>query len=333
LLYMNTARAVIALLFLALAQNSCGQPTTPYLHEVFYGKCLEKNPTDANCSLLWETFALGAAKDMRIVTDLDFMPFFQVANFSTPKDNALFWSGNKNFANTLAADGTRFTTLEETSTGYVLNGLQWCGKPASNDTSPDFDYENPCAYAKNSSYYGSQGVWNQCSYHFANNVQGNVTIILQPQQLFYGSGPYLAYRNTSIFYLIELPTMNTTLVSAITILLLANTTRAPNEKCGSGSLKDLHNDIYTKFQFLPKCVDDPNKIIDILCNDGQENTPECMAAYMTAHDTPVTPKDSRGLLVWAILGSCVSVVLMVAVVLLYINVVKLRNQLIYEPIR
>jgi len=299
------------------------------------GKCFEKNPASAdslsaplvNCSELWESFAAGAQKDMRMVTDNDFKPFFQVAKFNSPKDNALFWSGNKNFANRLAADGTRFTTLEETSTGYILNGLSWCGKSFVNGTQPAFDYVNACDYAQNASYYGSQGVWNSCSRYFATSVTGGVNVLLQPVRLYYNSGPFLAYRNTSIFKLIELPSMNTQTVTNIRILLLINTTSAPLEQCGSGSLKDLSDDIVAKFHFAPTCIDDPEKIIAVLCDEGQENTPECMAAYMTAHE------ESRSILAWAIIGTCASAVLLVAVIVLVFNIAKMRKQLHYAPIK
>lgn len=76
------------------------------------------------------------------------------------------------------------------------------------------------------------------------------------------------------------------------------------------------------------------KIIEILCDGGQDNTPECMAAYMAAHDTPapVAP-NNRGYLVWAIIGTCVSAVLAIAVVVLAANVVKMKNQTQYTPLR
>lgn len=293
------------------------------------GKCFEKNyaQNTTNCSYLWETFSMGAEKDMWGTTIDDFQPFFNVATFNSPKDNALFWSGNKNFANRLAADGTRFTTLEETSTGYILNGLSWCGKRYENGTPPAFDYQNSCDYAQNKTYFGSQGVWNQCSRSFAISAIGQVNVILQPQPLYYSSGPFLAYRNTSIFKLIELPSMDVNRVTGIRILLLINKASAPKEMCGDGSLKDLRNDIVAKFPFEPFCIDDPEKIITILCADGQENTPECMAAYMTAHEAP------RSILVWAIIGTCTTVILLITVIGLVLTISKMRKQLQYIPIR
>lgn len=177
-------------------------------------------------------------------------------------------------------------------------------------------------------------MWNQCSHFFATNASGAITVLLQPQNLYYDHGPVIAFRNTSIFSMIELPSMNTSSITSITILLLANKTLAPDEICGHGSLVDLRNAIYTKFHFEPSCVDDPEKIIGILCQDGQEHTPECMAAYMTAHNTP--PDDGisrRELLVWAIIGTSASGVMLLAVIVLAYNVIKMRAQPQYIPVR
>jgi len=290
------------------------------------GKCLERNPVGTNCSELWRTFEQGASLDMRYVTDQDFTPFFDVANFTSPLDNALFWSGNKDFANRLAADGTKFTTLEETSTGFILNGLSWCGSAFVNGTSPSFDYVNSCSYVRNDTYFGSQGVWNNCSQKFAENAAGKINVILQPQQLGFNTGPWMAYRNTSIFHLIELPAMNVSLITSIRILLLANTTRAPTEKCGSGSLLDLHNEIVAKFHFEPECVDDPEKIIGVLCDGGQDNTPECLAAYMTARDENRDGLSARATLVWAIFTTCLSAVLLITAIALAANLMKTKSK-------
>lgn len=83
--------------------------------------------------------------DMSIVRLPDFNSFFEQTNFMSPRDNALFWSGNKDFANRLSQDGSKFTTLEETSTGFVLNGLNWCGSRYVEGVPPSFDYVNSCS--------------------------------------------------------------------------------------------------------------------------------------------------------------------------------------------
>jgi hypothetical protein len=108
---------IVILLSLLYISHTNTQSTTPHIYEVFTGKCFERNPTGTNCSQLWETFSYGAMMDMFTVTTQDFQPFFNVANFSTPVGESLFWSGNMDFANVLSDGGDKFTMLEETSTG------------------------------------------------------------------------------------------------------------------------------------------------------------------------------------------------------------------------
>lgn len=50
-----------------------------------------------NCTQLWETFSVAAQTNNFQVTDANYNSFFEIANFSTPKDGILFWSGNQVF--------------------------------------------------------------------------------------------------------------------------------------------------------------------------------------------------------------------------------------------
>lgn len=60
------------------------------------GKCYEKNPSgNVNCTELWDTFSEAAQINNNEVNDNDYSSFFEVADFSTPKNGILFWSGNQ----------------------------------------------------------------------------------------------------------------------------------------------------------------------------------------------------------------------------------------------
>ncbi len=60
-----------------------------------------------------------------------------------------------------------------------------------------------------------------------------------------------------MFYTIELPSMNPAQVKSMTLLLITNTTAAPDEVCGRGSLIDFSAAVKAKLDFTPTCVDDP----------------------------------------------------------------------------
>jgi len=315
--------------FVTLFEGVRAQPTTPYFPQVFAGKCLQKY-SDKNggdtCNKLWGTFSSAAMMDMSMVTDKEFQPFYDSADFSTLPDNALFWSGSKDFANRLATDGTYFTTLEETNTGYILNGMSWCGSQFVPNVPPSFDYEDSCDFVQNATYYGAQGVWKKCSQYFAAGVSGNITILLQPQPYVYGGGPYLAYRNTSIFAQIELPNINPAKVTAIRLLVITDTTNAPQEKCGSGSVNQLYADIVKKFNKVPECVDNPADVLAVLCLHQDDNSPECVVASSCTDNNSSDSTDiNRGLLMWAVMGSGTAAFLALIVVVLTVNVLHLRR--------
>jgi len=299
----------VAVVLCALISTSCAQSTTLHIAEIFVGKCFLHNPTGVNCTLLWETFSTAAMIGNNVVNDSNYAPFFQIANFSTAQDHILFWSGNQAFALLISDDGSRYTTVEGTSTGYVLNQLSWCGVPNANP--PSFDYSSPCLYPSNATYYGTQGVWAQASKHFAQGAHGNITILLQPARLNYDSGPYMAYRNTSVFHQIELPNINASRVTDARVLLISNLTLAPNEKCGSGSLLTLAEDLKAKFGFEPECLDDPALIYDILCPDDNTATAQCLAAALAREDNP---NNATVYFVWALSTTIGCAALLVLVV-------------------
>eukprot|EP00026_Physarum_polycephalum_P006533 Phypoly_transcript_06581.p1 GENE.Phypoly_transcript_06581~~Phypoly_transcript_06581.p1 ORF type:complete len:326 (+),score=29.03 Phypoly_transcript_06581:669-1646(+) len=302
----------------------CQAPTTPHFREVFLGKCYDKNPTGTDCHALYGNFSNAAMTDNSLVTDALYDPFFAIANFSTPESSILFWSGNMAFALAISSNDPRFVTVEETSTGYVLNSLSWCGTP--NHT---YDYTSPCYYPTNSTYYGTQGVWTRASKAFAHGAHGSVYVLLQPASIGGNPPEYQAFRNTSIFYQTELPNMNTSIVTDITILLLRNLSAAPDELCGQGTLLILEDLIQKKFNFTPKCLDEPKAIYALLCPEHTQVSAQCLAAtlvyaYETAH--------SLNYHSWAIAATVVAGVLFVLVLILVVRMF-LTARKGYAPIK
>jgi len=311
-------------ILISVIYSNSQSPTTPHFPEVFVGKCYDKNPNGVDCGALFGNFSNAAMTDNSIVTDAMYDPFFSLANFSTPESSILFWSGNMAFALAISSNDPRFVTVEETSTGYILNSLSWCGTP--NHT---FDYTNPCYYPTNSTYHGSQSVWTRASEMFAHGAHGSVYILLQPASIG-GSPPvYQAFRNTSIFGQTELPNMNTSIVTDITILLLRNKTSAPNEVCGSGSLLVLEKRIQDQFNFTAKCIDDPTSIYALLCPPHTQVSAQCLAAtlvYTYETQNNAAQRDRA----WAIAATVIAGVLLLVVLIL---LVRMRTKKGYDTIK
>jgi len=290
------------------------------------GKCYDHNPSDTDCQALWNAFSSAAAVDNRVVNDTYWAPFFQIANFSTAPSTILFWSGNMAFALAVSSNDIRFVTVEETSTGYVTNGLSWCGLPGTNP--PQFDYVDPCVYSSNSTYYGLQSYWTQASALFAQGASGNISILLQPQPVVSGNtSVYMAYRPTSIFYTIELPHMIPSQIESITVLLLRNETVAPGEACGTGSLVTLQSDIYKKFGFNYTCIDDPVLIYNIFCPNGTTSG-QCLAATLVyAESLQKQLNNSKndnndGYLGWAVAVTVLAVIFFVVTLFLVVKALR-----------
>jgi len=255
---------------LLLADES---PTTPRIGEIFIGRCYDKDPSQ-NCTHVWNAFFKAAKKAPSLVRDQDWDSFFSISSFSTPPNNALFWSGNGPLASALSTSDDEFTNLEETTTGYSLNGLSWCGT----DNSADLEYSNPCYFPNNSSYYGMEPVWRRASKIFAQNATGNITVLLQPR-MDSSTGRFMAFRNSSIFASEELPNLNRNKIAHIKLLVVLDSANAPLEKCGSGSLLILKNLIFRNLGREPECEDKPKEWIKIYCR-RDKYLPLCIAADM-----------------------------------------------------
>jgi len=309
-------RAYSLFITLWIVATSVAQ-TTPHLQEVFLGKCYDHNPTGTDCAQLWNSFSSAAAMDNRFEADADWAPFFQIANFSTSPSSILFWSGSMDFALAISTNDIRYVTVEETSTGYVTNGLTWCGVPGAGP--PAFDYVNPCPYPTNSSYYGLQSFWTQASTLFAQGASGNISVLLQPRP---EGSVYRAYRLSSIFGQTELPSMIPGQIQAFTVLLLKNQTAAPTEVCGSGSLLDLQNTVYEKLRINMTCVDDPALVYGTFCPKGTASR-QCLAATLVYNQQLQQQlQDNEDYRAWAIAITVISGVLVVICLILGYLVVR-----------
>jgi len=314
-----TATSVLLLCVFSLLSLSLSQ-TTPFIQEVFLGKCYQKNPTgNVLCQNLWTAFSQAAQINNYNVNTIDYLPFFEIANFSSPTNRAMMWDGSLGNAMIFTEQGNnQYTSVETTSTGFILSNMNWCG--TSNNT---FDYNNKCEYANNvtTSYFGMEGVWNLCAQYFAQGVSGHLTILLQPSQLNI-NGSYLAYRNSSMLGA-SLRNITVTKVTGVTILLMTNLTAAPYEVCSNGSLLNLTQSL-ASYGLNWKCIDDQEVIYKTLCPSGA-NTPQCLSALL-AQSTNM-PKKEKEFLAWALVTSVLTAALFVLTVYFGLRVRVLESEL------
>jgi len=255
--------------------------TTPYIADVFTGKCLYKafvtkspvvatfNSVKDYCDELWARFNDTARLPAFQQNNITWAYFFELADFTTLPNRAMLWSGSKTFSEKISDD---YTTLEDTLTGYILDELWWC--PASAENLTDFDTTTPCAFNGNVpvGYYGLAPVWREASRRFASGITGDVTVLLQSR--INAADPNavpLTFRNESIFATIELYALVPENVTSVVALYMpGDRSYLPIESCTNGTLLQLKAAVLNRFSGYPTkyfCFDD-NKLILRICTDS-----------------------------------------------------------------
>jgi len=289
-------RSTISFVLLLVVSSYCvyvfGQTaTTPYIENVFKGKCLYKasvtksaivstfNSVKDYCDELWARFNDTARLPAFQQNNITWAYFFELADFTTQLNSAMLWSGSKTFSEKISDD---YTTLEDTLTGYILDELWWC--PASAQNATDFDTTTPCAFSGNVpvGYYGLAPVWREASRRFAAGITGDVTVLLQSR--INSADPNavpLTFRNESIFATIELYALvPENITSVVALYMPGDRSYLPIESCTNGTLLQLKSAVLNRFSGYPTkyfCFDDNKLILRICTNstneyiDGLEN--------------------------------------------------------------
>ncbi|XP_078620451.1 ADP-ribosyl cyclase/cyclic ADP-ribose hydrolase-like [Branchiostoma floridae x Branchiostoma japonicum] len=251
--------------------------TTPHLQEIFLGRCwgfqqLWEVSPEVDCTDLWEKF-FGAFsyREPCDQTASSYDPFFQAATLETPVNRTLFWSGTNALAHLYSDEGRRYSTLEDTLPGHVLNGLRWCGSARA----PGYNC-TVCPQCQNRPF------WPEASKFFAQRARGDVFLVLNGTRRDASGNPEDAFKATSIFARSELPSLNKAAVSTIHVWVLHDLGVDPpySESCGKGSLRRL-DQILSHDGFRMICQDDPSFLRHQQCVDAP-NSPVCVWSSATS---------------------------------------------------
>ncbi|KAI8497934.1 GPI inositol deacylase [Branchiostoma belcheri] len=232
--------------------------TTLHLEEIFLGRCwdfqrLWKVSPDINCTGLWDKFFHAFSnRDPCDQKPSYYDDFFSASAFDTPSaEKTLFWSGTTVLAHEYSNDGLRYTTLEDTLPGYVLNGLRWCGS-----LSEPWYNEKTCPKCPPSVPWDS--FWRAASRSFAKRARGDVFVMLSGTRKDQEGKPIDAFVNTSYFGMEELPNLDQQKVSKVNVWVMHDLIVVPpyREACGKGSLIQLDQEL-SRRGFLMDCTDDP----------------------------------------------------------------------------
>lgn len=266
------------------ADSSCDSMTempTESLKHVIIGRCVQYqtlvNPAPfctkmKNCTHLWELFLSGFAYRSPCNTSNESsQPFIDAAYHDTPRDKLIFWSGVYDFVTRYSNGGRKRTSISDTLTGYMVDGLTFCGST----TSVDGNEANltACIRCPQSAY---SAFWSPASISYALYTKGSIEIMLNASR-----SPSL--RSDSYFTTKELPNLNPPNVTGARVILVHYLGQQPKENCSSPSVKNLTR-LLTSKNIPSECVEQPSDVRMLQCADFS-NPAACRDIFDTSGST------------------------------------------------
>ncbi|XP_067868300.1 ADP-ribosyl cyclase/cyclic ADP-ribose hydrolase 2-like [Heterodontus francisci] len=246
-----------------------GKGSTANLKEIMIGRCFNYirviNPSAGNkdCSKLWEAFLCAfSKKDPCLITKDDYKPFLDLAGHDIPINQAIFWSQTKGLILQYTDVIEKVMPLENTLTGYMMNGLNWCGKLSSPE--PNFE---ACPEWNDCKHNSVRSFWRAASEMYAKKAHGKVTVMLN------GSAYDKAFREESIFSEIELENLDNKRVTTVNLWIMDNIDGPDKESCGVGSIAELEKILKEK-NFKYSCQDNYKSVKMLQCVDKLDH-PSC----------------------------------------------------------
>ncbi|XP_029440250.1 ADP-ribosyl cyclase/cyclic ADP-ribose hydrolase 2-like [Rhinatrema bivittatum] len=261
-----------------------GAGTTPNLESIVTGRCYDYmeivNPTvsNKNCSAIWEALKLAFVnKDPCSVLPSDYELLINLTSHEIPPNKSLFWENNKLLVYRYASKGLRYMTLGDILTGWIVDDLNWCGKPSDSG----IDYVS-CPTTEECEQNPVESFWRIASmtirYSYAKQSSGVIRTMLN------GSATGGAFPIKSFFADYELPNFQKSSVSHFEIWVMDDIEGTDLDSCGRGSIKMLEDILISK-GFNYTCTDNYRPVRALQCVDFPRH-PECA---ITGDGTVIQP--------------------------------------------
>lgn len=278
----------IGMLFAALSQGKaeCGDHVTvEELEQLFIGRCMDYQTTlhkpsfcpigSKDCSDLWKKFvsAFNNTSSQCNVSVSSYDDFIKAADLNIT-GKQLFWSGVRGFAQRFSEDGLRYTTLEDTLIGYLINGLNFCGGTAGGNPNVPCPRRN----ATTCPSPASAGFWTSASINFAKKAAGEVYVLLNAT-----NNPII--KNTSTFWTFELPQWRKGVVTKLTAYLINESPESVEACKEDKSIKDL-KDFLMNLSISFDCIENPRELLFTYCADPSETSAICSGFIVSSASVP-----------------------------------------------
>jgi len=248
--------------------------TTPRIKEIVVGRCYDyqykkfgsNSTTWKNCSKIWNTFHRAfACKNPCNLTFDDYKPYFDEVGMAEIYNKSLFWSGTYKAVHSYSEFDVRFTTLEDTMAGWIVNELTFCGNGnLSRNTTDGIDYNSCPNWSKKCDY--TTPFWGQASSIFAEHARGIARVMVNGSRVSREGNHIPAYKRDSYFGNYELPRFHVEKITKLMIIVIHTINGTEYERCGEDSIKQLQDDA-TDIGIPVSCHDDPDDVRHILCAD------------------------------------------------------------------
>ncbi|XP_060950279.1 ADP-ribosyl cyclase/cyclic ADP-ribose hydrolase 1-like [Limanda limanda] len=223
------------------------------LKRTFITRCEDYQGYD--CQKLWSAFQQAyVGKDPCKVPMEAYDAVIAAAPFKPECSNMMFWSKTKDLVQDFIKKRECILTLEKTVLGFVLDGLIWCGKEGSSETSTS---GCPSWRVCENNPVGS--FWRRASTAFADFACGDVTAVL--------SGDIKKpFDPDSVFGSIELKRFKSPRVRSLKIVLVSRKNAESN--CMNPSFQDLQKELDAGIAYsctemteskFNECSSDPKK--------------------------------------------------------------------------
>lgn len=250
--------------------------TTPHLKQIFIGRCWDfvttkrknlQDPDKLDCQEMWKVFSKSFAfKGPCDVTYDDYTPFFNLYKEKLLNNRVLFWSGTRELTHAYSRLYDKFTTLEDTLAGFLMNGLTWCGKKEGSG----IDYKS-CPYECSK----QKPFWGQAAAKLAERARGVVHVMLNgTRQHFLDKQIFPTFMDDSYLAEQQLPSLPIPGVTEFRILVGHSLHHKSLERCDSLTVLELENRAKAR-GLKTTCFDNPYFIRHLLCLDNPAD-PLCL---------------------------------------------------------
>lgn len=237
------------------------------MRDIVIGRCLDYQTTlhpetfctegFKNCTELWEKISVAFVKKPECTVTADvYTDYIEAANHPIV-GKQLFYSGLYGLAHRYSVSGTRYTTVEDTLIGYLIDRIKFCAGNASQDVKEQCERYNPdtCPYTARGSF------WEAASINFARNAVGHVYVLLNATR-----EPIV--KSTSYFTKYEVTNLDNQTVTRLSAILINDSPSSKRDPCNSDeSLQMLKEQIETK-NIAFDCHENPSDLVYLYCMDN-----------------------------------------------------------------